>query len=419
MPKRRLSSQDKYGEIEKLKKQFRQMQEHLNKICESRESSDSSSAKCTSTSGLRPDSQDNVGNELHEEIVVRWDSLLKKRFTKDQREELMTKFKIPSNCKVLQPHQINNEVEPCLIKSLLEHDRFMRALQQQLAHGLSAVGAVMETMMPNKEQADTMKSLVEACQLFTDVHHGLSVHLRFKVIPHLNPECKRVVDNFEIDDFLFNTKFAETMKNKQAIKKAGTDFKKKTWHSNFIGPSGSAIPNNNKFKLPACATKRKNEREGEARREETIGTTEEVQKRPQEVRSPDITARTKVSNHAEHELCVASAIEDFIKRTKSFRNTEEILILTHKKPYPASPQTISRWIKKTLHLGGVDTSVFSAHSVRHAATSAALKAGVTIDVIKNTAGWTPASNTFFNFYNGPVEDPQTALANAIVQLGSK
>ncbi|CAH1962528.1 unnamed protein product [Acanthoscelides obtectus] len=286
------------------------MRKHLNKLCESSESSDSSSAKYASTTelsedeapnlktrksdvqtvheieqseqsfyalGSRPDSQDNVGKELHEEIVIRWDSLLKKGLSKDQREELMTKFKIPSNCKALQPPQINKEVQPCLIKSVLEHDRFMRALQQQLAHGLSAVEAVIKTIMPYKEQ------------LFTNVHHGLSVHRRFNIIPHLNPECKKVVDNLEIDDFLFNTKFAETMKNEQAIKKASTDFKKKTWHANLIGPPGSGIPNsyhlNYRRALP-------NGREEGGRREER--TTEAVQKRPQEVLSPEITARTNV-----------------------------------------------------------------------------------------------------------------------------
>lgn len=101
----------------------------------------------------------------------------------------MLKYKIPGNCKALHPPQINNEVQPCVIKSVLEHDRFMRALQQQLAHGLPAVGTVIEAMMLNQEQTDNMKSLAEACHLFTNVHHGLSGHRRFKIIPHLNPEC--------------------------------------------------------------------------------------------------------------------------------------------------------------------------------------------------------------------------------------
>lgn len=80
-----------------------------------------------------------------------------------------------------------------------------------------------------------MKLLADACQF--NVHHMLSVHRRFKIIPHLNPECEKVVDNSVIDDFLFNTKFAHTMKNEQEIKNAGADFKKKTWQPSFEGPS--------------------------------------------------------------------------------------------------------------------------------------------------------------------------------------
>ena len=36
----------------------------------------------------------------------------------------------------------------------------------------------------------------------------------------------------------------------------------------------------------------------------------------------------------------------------------------------------------------VDTSVFTAHSTRHASTSAAKRRGVDLDLIRKTAGWT-------------------------------
>ncbi|CAH2017122.1 unnamed protein product [Acanthoscelides obtectus] len=58
------------------------------------------------------------------------------------------------------------------------------------------------------------------------------------------------------------------MKNEQAIKKASTDFKKKTWHANFIGPPGSGTPNsyhlNYRRALPKGRMKEK--RRGEERR---------------------------------------------------------------------------------------------------------------------------------------------------------
>ncbi|XP_044748764.1 uncharacterized protein LOC123309628 [Coccinella septempunctata] len=108
------------------------------------------------------------------------------------------------------------------------------------------------------------------------------------------------------------------------------------------------------------------------------------------------------------ELCVASTIEFYIEKSSSQRKGEQNLILTHKKP-------ISRWIKKTLHIGGVDISMFSAHSTRHSSTSAAFRAGVNIEQIKNTAGWTSSSHTFFKFYNRPVKDSSDTFAKAIVK----
>lgn len=79
------------------------------------------------------------------------------------------------------------------------------------------------------------------------------------------------------------------------------------------------------------------------------------------------------------------------------------LFLTFKPPHKtASSQSISRWIKQVLAVSGVDVASFSAHSTRHAATSAARAAGLSLDVIRKTAGWTANSQTFARFYNRPL-----------------
>ncbi|XP_044745753.1 uncharacterized protein LOC123307216 isoform X1 [Coccinella septempunctata] len=117
-------------------------------------------------------------------------------------------------------------------------------------------------------------------------------------------------------------------------------------------------------------------------------------------------------------LCVASTIVAYINQTQLCRKDVKNLILTLRKPiHAASSQTISRWIKKTLYDAGIDTSVYSAHSIRHASTSAAFRAGVNIEQIRNTAGWTPTSKTFFKFYNRPLKEPNDNFARAIMNLG--
>lgn len=103
-------------------------------------------------------------------------------------------------------------------------------------------------------------------------------------------------------------------------------------------------------------------------------------------------------------ICPARAIEQYITRTKDKRsNNCDKLFISFKKPFrEVSSQTISRWVKCTLSDSGIDSSVFGAHSTRHAATSAANRLGVSIDLIKSTAGWTGNSQTFAKFYNREV-----------------
>lgn len=122
--------------------------------------------------------------------------------------------------------------------------------------------------------------------------------------------------------------------------------------------------------------------------------------------------------NAKPELCVASAIEQYLKITSTIRSKFSQLILTHKRPHhPASSQTISRWVKTALKNSGINVKTFSGHSVRHAATSAAFRSGVNINTIKNTAGWSEGSEVFFKFYNRPIGQPNDIFASAILNLG--
>lgn len=117
------------------------------------------------------------------------------------------------------------------------------------------------------------------------------------------------------------------------------------------------------------------------------------------------------------DICVAQTLKYYIDRTKNLRNDNDTLFLSFKKPHkPAGTQTLSRWIKKVLHESGVDTSFFSAYSVRHASTSAAKRMGVNIDTIRSMAGWTEDSKTFTKFYDLKVVDDPSTFANTILKL---
>ncbi|CAH2226594.1 jg17276 [Pararge aegeria aegeria] len=105
-------------------------------------------------------------------------------------------------------------------------------------------------------------------------------------------------------------------------------------------------------------------------------------------------------------ICPATVLSDYISKTRNIRPEGiDKLLLTHKQPHKAATtQSISRWIKQVLSESGVDISVFGAHSTRHASTSAASAAGINIETIRKTAGWTSSSHSFARFYNRVVLD---------------
>lgn len=98
-------------------------------------------------------------------------------------------------------------------------------------------------------------------------------------------------------------------------------------------------------------------------------------------------------------LCVFSVMKEYLQRTESIRCRENRLIISYIKPHKSvSSNTIARWIKTVMCRAGINTEIFTAHSVRSASTSKAKLNCVPISDILSKAGWSNMS-TFAKFYD--------------------
>ena len=116
-------------------------------------------------------------------------------------------------------------------------------------------------------------------------------------------------------------------------------------------------------------------------------------------------------------ICPMSTVSAYITRTCNLRSpTDFRLFISFVKPHGAvSPATISRWIKTVLSDVGIDTSIFKAHSVRRAATSAAYNKGVPVEHILKLANWSNESR-FRRFYLRSAEPGMPDSAVNVVDL---
>ena len=103
----------------------------------------------------------------------------------------------------------------------------------------------------------------------------------------------------------------------------------------------------------------------------------------------------------DRDLCVVTTLNEYIKRTYQRRAEKRRpqLLLSFIQPYvEVSSSTVSRWIKETLKLAGIDVSIFKGHSTRAASSSKASKAGLSLADILARRSWS-SSSTWQRFYN--------------------
>ena len=88
------------------------------------------------------------------------------------------------------------------------------------------------------------------------------------------------------------------------------------------------------------------------------------------------------------QLCPVVALKTYEKRTQLLRGKETKLLVAMIKPHKAiSSSMVARWLKLLLEALGIDTSIFSTHSVRGASSSVAASTGISTAEILKAANW--------------------------------
>ena len=106
-------------------------------------------------------------------------------------------------------------------------------------------------------------------------------------------------------------------------------------------------------------------------------------------------------------LCVMKCLRQYEMDMRTYRKNDpaspQPLFLSYVKPHkPVTSQRLANWLKEILGKAGIDTTVFKAHSVRGASSTAAAEKGVHIEDILRTADWSTDS-TFHKFYYRPTQ----------------
>ena len=100
------------------------------------------------------------------------------------------------------------------------------------------------------------------------------------------------------------------------------------------------------------------------------------------------------------EICAVKTLDEYLSRSKAWRTKDETqLLISFISPHKAvTGSTVPGWIKKVLHLAGIDTNIFKGHSTRAASTTKASLSGFSVADILERGQWSRKS-TWQQFYH--------------------
>ena len=130
------------------------------------------------------------------------------------------------------------------------------------------------------------------------------------------------------------------------------------------------------------------------------------------------TPKNLILAYIKKPLCVKHYLAKYIARTNPLRPAigkkgggGNSLFVTSVPPHtPIRRATLTSWVRTGLSLSRVDTTNFTPHSTRSAATSKAKRSSVPLTTIYKTAGWR-ISTTLARFYDKQLENKGWSMAD--------
>ena len=112
-------------------------------------------------------------------------------------------------------------------------------------------------------------------------------------------------------------------------------------------------------------------------------------------------------------LCVVRTIKRYLKCTEQVRGHAQLLLSFVRPHAPISRDTLARWTLRVLKEAEIDTDKYKSHSTRGAATSAARRLGVPLNLILKQASWKSA-DSFAKYYNKKLDEVHTLVGEALL-----
>lgn len=169
-------------------------------------------------------------------IAIRLEDILKKGLPKEEKEKLIKEHTPPSNCVLMDPPKLNEEIKVSVGETSKKRDERIVEKQKKITASLSLMGsAIVDIINNNKKESEDpklsptqialIKKISEAARLLADLQRDETLTRRSLILTAINNSQKEILKSSTADDWLFGQKLNEALKAVKTIERSGKDLK--------------------------------------------------------------------------------------------------------------------------------------------------------------------------------------------------
>ncbi|XP_029659377.1 uncharacterized protein LOC115233213 [Formica exsecta] len=173
--------------------------------------------------GDDPNANKELTIKFHPELKRRWEKWMQEGFPEENKKAILQKYPRKQELYSEAP-KVNLEIVPILSEITIKRDHHFLETQNCVDSAISALAAAVSLILDDPDdgidQGMLTKYLCDAGKLLSDVFYQQSVARKSFITPLLNKGVKPTIEATTSDEWLYGNKFAEQVKEVQAIGKA-------------------------------------------------------------------------------------------------------------------------------------------------------------------------------------------------------
>jgi hypothetical protein len=163
--------------------------------------------------------------------------------TKEQREAILEKYKIPSNFEAAIPPILNKEISATLSELSINRDKRIIARQKMTGKLIICLGKTLsEILKGNINNKNIIQEISDAAKIASDIYNNDNKSRMFFALSNATKPVQEACKEVKTDKFLFGEGLSEQIKSIQAVKRTAAQIKENeklpstTKNLNWRGP---------------------------------------------------------------------------------------------------------------------------------------------------------------------------------------